>query len=289
MTAPMLMTQHPTEELLAAFVDDRLDTATRAPVIEHLTSCGECREIVLMSTEFQNEPVPVVHGNFGARRWMAAIGGLAAAAVIGLMVVPPMFDPGVDDLQAASRTLKTRPSDGRLAGFAYNAEPSTMRGGPTEDDDFDAKAKLLRIRLDLEESRVPDPHTLGLTRLLTAEKGAKDVSAAVTSMETAYGKARGENRDSIAIDLGAALIAYANWSNHADQNNARALELSNDVLKRHPKRPEALWNRAIALGALNRTDEAKRAWDEYLKVDSDPNSQWAEEAKRHKALLQPDF
>ena len=100
MTTPMLMTEHPTEELLAAFVDDRLDSATRKPVTEHLASCGECREIVLMTTAFQESERKVVHGNFGGRRWMAAMTGLAAAAVIAFIVTPRLFGPGVDDLVA---------------------------------------------------------------------------------------------------------------------------------------------------------------------------------------------
>jgi hypothetical protein len=342
MTTPMLMTEHPTEELLAAFVDDRLDSATRKPVTEHLASCGECREIVLMSTEYQveeelvapvvsdNLPVRLgdaalgnsavtvydrgalatssgetlvvmanpdrhvsVRGTFALRRRIAAIGGLAAAAAIAVMVVQPtsLFGPDVDDLIEASRTLKVRPSAGRFAGgFAHNAEPSNMRGGPKKEEDFGAKAKLLQYRVDLEEKRfpAPDPHVVGLTRLLTAEKGAKDVSSAVTLLESAYRETRGE-RDSIAIDLAAALIAYARWSGNPDQNDARALELSNDVLKRQPKSPEALWNRAIALESLNRDTEALRAWDDYLKVDSAPDSPWAQEAAQHKSRITSGF
>ena len=53
MTAPMLMTHHPTEETLAAYVDDSFEPTNRKEVTEHLASCGECREIVLMATEFQ--------------------------------------------------------------------------------------------------------------------------------------------------------------------------------------------------------------------------------------------
>ena len=65
MTAPMLMTDCPTDETLAAYVDDRLDAATRLKVTEHLATCGDCRELVMMASDFQAEtempaPEPVV-------------------------------------------------------------------------------------------------------------------------------------------------------------------------------------------------------------------------------------
>jgi hypothetical protein len=47
--------------------------------------------------------------------------------------------------------------------------------------------------------------------------------------------------------------------------------------------PEALWNRAVAIESLSPKDTALRAWDDYLKVDS--NSQWAKEALERKAEL----
>ncbi|MDP9194412.1 MAG: zf-HC2 domain-containing protein [Acidobacteriota bacterium] len=285
MTTPMLMTQHPTEEVLAAYVDDQLDSAARSEVTEHLVSCGECREIVLMATEYQaNEASNVRQGSFG-RPWLAAA-ALAVAASIAVIVVKPVrvFGPNVEDLVAASRGLSTRPSMGRLAGdFAYSDAPSIMRGGREEKEEG-ARWRLLRMRLDVEEAIFPNSHVRGLTLLLTAEKGKEDPSAAVSLLESAYEKARGEERDSIAIDLAAALIAYASWSNQPHENYSRALDLSNDVLKRNPASAEALWNRATALDRLNRNSEATWAWDAYLKVD--PNSQWSEEAKRHKALLQ---
>lgn len=281
MTTPMLMTEHPTEELLAEYIDDRLDAPTREPVTDHLATCGECREIMLMSMAFQESERKVVHGG---RRWMAAIGGLAAAAVIAVIVTPRLFGPSVDDLVAASEGMSRRVSDGRFAGgFAHTAEPSTMRGGDKESADFGAKAELLKIRIELEKTK-RDPHALGLVRLLTAEDGGRDVRDAVDALEIAYRHARGEERDAVAVDLAAALIAYSRWSGHDKSDNTRALELSNDVLKRQPKLPEALWNRAVALASLNRDDEALRAFDDYLNVDS--TSKWAEEATIRKGRIE---
>ncbi len=297
MTTPMLMTEHPTEELLAAFVDDRLDSATREPVTEHLTSCGECREIVLMSTEYQmdEETANVIRGNFGARRWMAAIGSLAAAAAIAVMVVQPssLFGTNIDDLKAASQSLPKRQSEGRLAGFAYSAEPdSVTRGGndksqldKSENDELAAKAKLLGIRADLADEKSPDPHVVGVSTLLIAEE-RDGFSEAVADLKKAHEQVRGADRDTIAIDLAAALIAKARWSGDEDYRNA--LRLSEDVLTRK-RSPEALWNRAVAIQALSDKDQALRAWDDYLTVDNDPDSPWAKEAMKRQADLKRDF
>ena len=292
MTTPMLTTEHPTEEQLAAFVDDRLDSATREPVTEHLTSCGECREIVLMAAAYQmdEETENVIRGNFGARGWMAAIGGLAAAAAIAVMVVQPssLFGTDIDDLKAASQSLPKRQSEGRLAGFAYSAEPdSVKRGGndKSEDDELAAKAKLLGIRADLADEKSPDPHVVGVSTLLIAEE-RNGFSEAVADLKKAHQQARGADRDTIAIDLAAALIAKARWTGDEDYRNA--LRLSEDVLTRK-RSPEALWNRAVATQALSDKDQALRAWDDYLTVDDDPGSPWAKEAMKRQADLKRDF
>jgi tetratricopeptide (TPR) repeat protein len=247
---------------------------------------------VLMSTAYQmdEESANVTPGNFGARGWMAAIGGLAAAAAIAVMVVQPssLFGTDIDDLKAASQSLPKRQSEGRLAGFAYNAEPdSVKRGGNDkgEDDGLAAKAKLLHIRADLAGEKSPDPHVVGVSTLLIAEERA-DFSEAVADLKKAHEQARGADRDTIAIDLAAALIAKARWS--GDEDYRDALRLSEDVLTRK-RSPEALWNRAVATQALSDKDQALRAWDDYLMVDNDPGSPWAKEAMKRQAELKRDF
>jgi hypothetical protein len=294
MTTPMLMTAHPTEELLAQYIDDRLDSSTREPVTDHLASCGECREIVLMTAAFQNESVPVPHGNFGGRRWMAAVAGLAAAASIALIVVRPiwLFGYRVDDLVAASQEVPERTSKGRLAGgFPYAAEPKTNRGVSGEVDlennDFAEKMKLYEIAADIAERNAKgksvDPHVEGLSTLLIA-KTRPEFDAAVRNLERALAPAHGAERDAIATDLAASLIGRARWSGN-DDDYRYALRLSNDVLTRKQS-PEALWNRAIATEALYAKAAALRAWDDYLKIDSD--SPWAKEAMEHKDDLNRD-
>jgi hypothetical protein len=316
----MLMTQHLTEETLAAYIDDRLDSATREPVTQHLASCGECREIVLMTTAYQvdEDSAKVTHGSFGGSWSMAAMGGVAAAAAIVVIAVQSnsfffkdLFErvrqasvqtwtltknavtPGthIEDLRGASRSQPKRVSIGRLDGFAYQQKPDgAKRGGEDGEAGLDlSNPELLNIAVDveadLEKGKSPDPHVVGLVALLIGKDG-KAFSDAAAKLEVAHQKARGAERDSIAIDLAAALIAKAGWSGD-DAAYRRALELSNDVLKRKPGNPEALWNRAVAIEAVSAKDMALRAWDDYLKVDS--KSQWAQEATQYKSRLESDF
>jgi tetratricopeptide (TPR) repeat protein len=286
----MLMTEHPTEDLLAAFADDELDPTARLEVTEHLASCGDCKEIVVMNTAFQASEGNVKHRTFGARQW-AAVGGLAAAAAIAVITLRPsaLSDPRIDDVVAASRSLSNRPTLGRLTGgFPYKEKAGTNRGpGDQADDQAGDKLVqqlgLLGIAEKLENQKSPDPHVLGLTTLLLAAK-EPDLNAAVAALNTAYAKANGEDRDLVAVDLAAALLARGAWRGDANDNK-RALELSDDVLK-HRQLPEALWNRAVALEFLQRDPEAVQAWGRYLEVD--PNSEWAGEAARRKADLESD-
>lgn len=277
MTAPMLMTDCPTEETLAAYLDDRLDAATRRKVTEHISSCGECRELVLMATDFQQTETPakVVSGKFG---WFAPAAGLAAAAVIAIFVLRPAFvyGPDINDVMSAYAVVERRPSAGRGALEVEHKEMvATYRG--KEDDGF-GHAELLGIAADAKDSRVR-----GVALLLNATK-REDYDAAVTELEAAHRQAGNENRDEIAIDLANALIGRARWT--GDEDFKRALLLSDAVWKRK-QTPAAAWNRAVALESLDQKTDAQKtdaisAWNDYLKLD--PSSPWAEEARRRQAL-----
>lgn len=280
MTTPMLMTQHPTEELLAAFVDDRLDSATRKEATKHLASCGECREIVLVATDYQvsEETSNVRTGTFGGRGWMAAAAGLAAAAAITVFVVQP-FRLDREEVIADYQDLPRRSSIVRLQGdLKYREAVAITRSGAKKPEQ-EGTARLWGAAERAEKER--NLHLLGLSMLLLADDSV-GLTSAVTDLETAYAKVQGADRDVIANDLVAALVARANWT--GDQKDViRALELVDDVLKRN-RSPELLWNRAVALGSID-SERAIAAWDDYLKIDS--TSQWAEEAKTHKARLAP--
>lgn len=272
MTAPMLMTDCLTEETLAAYVDDRLDAATRLKVTEHLASCGDCRELVMMTTDFQAE-TKVVPGSFG---WVAAA-GLAAAAVLAIVMLRPAFvyGPDVKAVMAAYAGVERRPSAGRGAREIEHKEVvATLRG---ETDDSPGHLELFTIAVDTK-----DPHIRGLALLLNATK-REDYDGAIVELEAAHKNAEDDERNAISIDLANALIGRARWTGDVDFK--RALLLSDEVWKRK-ELPSAAWNRAIALGSLGRKAEAISAWNDYLNLDG--NSEWAKEARKLQADLNAD-
>jgi tetratricopeptide (TPR) repeat protein len=284
MITPVTMTHCPTEETLAAFIDDRLDATARLEVTSHLVECADCREIVMMADDFRapaegDAPSNVVVAPFARPRWIAAALALAAALAIAFWLLPTRFlgATDMDALVAAADALPYRPSVGRLAGgFPYKEPKRVMRGGEAEND-LAQKQKLYDALLDLEGST--NLHALGVGKLLQDEK---TIDEAVSLLDRAWNDAQGEDRDRIAVDLAAALIARGRRRG-SSEDHQRALALSTEVWNR-TRLPEAAWNRAAALEQLSRKDEAIRAWDDYLRVDA--TSDWAKEATERKNDLQ---
>jgi len=63
------------------------------------------------------------------------------------------------------------------------------------------------------------------------------------------------------------------------QDIAKALAITERVIAADPSLAEGWFNRASAFEQMFMFDEARRAWQEYLRLDS--NSGWAAEARRH--------
>ena len=77
-------------------------------------------------------------------------------------------------------------------------------------------------------------------------------------------------------DLSAAYLARAAVSNQP-QDFTKAVTMADRAVKLDPRLAEAWFNRACGLERLSLSDEAKRAWQDYLKVDA--TSEWASEAR----------
>jgi tetratricopeptide (TPR) repeat protein len=293
MTAPVLELHHPDDETLAAFVDDRANDETREKVIEHMTLCAVCRETVLISTEIAMEEAMeqakvVPHRRAG--RWIAP---LAAAAAIGgaVMFVPQVRESvfGVSPavLAEPAADLKRRTTPGRFAVALPYTRHWVDRGGTAEEKDATAKVLIRGIHGNNEQALRPDPRTSGVAQALVAEK-YQDFSAAIADLKKALSDAGGAERDAIALDLAAALLARDLYrpvndggvnvgkDQDAHPDAQKAYDLAQDVWSR-TKSPDAAWNLAAALQALGRDKEAIAAWQTYLKLD--PNSEWSTEAR----------
>jgi tetratricopeptide (TPR) repeat protein len=101
-----------------------------------------------------------------------------------------------------------------------------------------------------------------------------DLDAAATALESA---ARARPRNSrFESDLAAAYLARAKARNDL-QDAQRALDAADRALARDPRLFEALYNRALALETLGRSDDARTAWRQYVALE--PDSQWRAEAQ----------
>jgi tetratricopeptide (TPR) repeat protein len=79
-------------------------------------------------------------------------------------------------------------------------------------------------------------------------------------------------------DLSVAYLARAERTDDQD-DLLRALAAADRSLSADPRLAEALFNRAIALERLSRTQEAIEAWTSAQQ--NDPQSPWADEARSH--------
>jgi tetratricopeptide (TPR) repeat protein len=269
----MLMIDHPTEQTLAAFVDDRLDSAARLDVTEHLANCGECQEIVMTAVDYQTSD-NVTTGWFGGKRRIAAVAAaIAVAAGLSVVFLPSMLRAEIDDVIAATKSVDERPGPGRLAAMSYKKDATNRGVPPTDPLEVDPYTKLHIIRPDLR-----DAHAQGVATLMLAE-GPLDLQDAIRLLEKARKEAPDDDR--VANDLAAAHIALGAWTSDRKELE-RALALSEELWKRK-RTAEAAWNRAEALQLLKRDEEALQAWDAYLALD--PASPWAREAEREKGNL----
>jgi hypothetical protein len=106
-----------------------------------------------------------------------------------------------------------------------------------------------------------------------------DSRQAVQNLEAA--SAAKPNSAAFLSDLAAAYLADARI-NDDPYSRVKSLEAAENAVTLDPKLPEALFNRALALESLFLRNQARSAWDGYLKIDA--KSGWAQEAKAHKAV-----
>lgn len=292
MSTPMTMTNCPSEETLAAFIDGRLDPESRRSVVEHMTTCPDCYAIVSAGWDLQAaevvaaEPAPVVRGRFGRPAFYAA--ALAAAVASFVFLYPPLHDlafppkAGIEVLVEASEKLPNRAVEGRVVGgFPYRKHPVPRGKQEEEDENF----TLLVAAGNVEAAAAKNPteenrHVLAIARLMI--KHSRD---AVELLEALLREKTGKTDLSEAIaattDAGLLTDLSAAWLARGDttpQSNDASLAM--EAAKRAwtlGKTPEAAWNLAVAAQRLGHDQEAIGRWEQYLVLD--PSSSWATEAR----------
>lgn len=294
MTAPAETTMNcPSEETLAAFVDGRLDGEARRRVVEHMASCGECRDIAVMTAEIVSAERPVGDApnvkRFTPRAAFGTGAALAAAALV--IVFGPMLRDGVggatgiDTLIKASSTIDRRPVDGRLTGFPYLPEPTVLRGGD-EASNTTMNLAVAQVLADADgKSSVQSLHAAGIAQLFEGKPNdavrtlelAVQRSASADDLRSAIETTRSA---ALLSDLSAAYYARSKATGAATDVTA-ALDAANRAWQLE-QTPEIAWNRALALSHYSGGDAA---WDDFLRINTDPA--WREEAERRKRALNP--
>jgi CHAT domain-containing protein/tetratricopeptide (TPR) repeat protein len=287
-----IMTNCPTEEILAAFIDGRLDHDARGRVVEHVAECGECRSTIIIASNLSRAALTsdrstVIH--FTARKaFTAAAAAFAAAAIVIVLFGPALremvlpADGGIEALVKASQGLETQPFEGRLSGGFPAKRPKRVTRGSGADS---APLGLLAAAATIEEatakSRSADNlHALGMSLLLLGKyddaiKTLEEALVADAHADDFIDALSRSKNVALLIDVSAAYQARGRHRNRTE-DFVVALEAAERAWSLK-KTPEAAWNRALAIESLPMRGDALSAWNDYLALDS--TSAWADLAR----------
>jgi tetratricopeptide (TPR) repeat protein len=263
-----------------AFADGDLSAEEAGAFRAHLGTCARCQEELEDVLQLQalgarlaaEAPrTPAVEGSrprafrpaWSLRRTKlaaAAVGGLLAVA-LNLLVLregppepPESLGPGALAL-APTRTLEARLSHPGAA--AYRPYGVSRSGGQ-------APLELVPLETLVRLEQAGDFHGVATGHLLRGEP------------EKARAQLQRAGR-SPQVDSDKAVLALARGE------PAEALRLLDGVLQAHPRHPQALWNRALALHALGREAEAAEAFRQVAAL-GEPG--WSEEARERAEALE---
>lgn len=208
-------------------------------------------------------------------------GGLALVVVAVMIASFFLFRAENRDELANLKDIyrKERPVEPRLTNFEY-APLSVTRGENRDDASKNAleleKTKFLKAVVD--DPNAVNFHTLGVFYLTQ-----QDYRSAIENLEKAVKLA--ENTSAFHNDLGSAYFELAKSTReskllnlgHANEAFSRAIELDPNLL-------EAVFNKALTLQEIPLKDRAREIWQLYLQKD--PNSKWAQDARKHLEQLE---
>ena len=173
------------------------------------------------------------------------------------------FDKGMAALQTGYR--ERRPIEPRISTLSYLPFPLTRGSAVDDQRKEDFRRAELHFAQAVREKPTPDAHhALGKAYLAQGK-----FDEAIREFEQSLSGSR--NPAQVYNDLGVAWLEKNEFNRSLDSFN-KALQLDGNSL-------EALFNRALCYEKQSRTDDAKAAWNEYLKHDSTSN--WAYEARQH--------
>jgi tetratricopeptide (TPR) repeat protein len=279
-------------EMLAAYIDKRLTPEQRAAVEAQLASDPDSYALLVESMkaldalEGEQRALPFVASKKPSMQRLAFAAGILAAAATIVFVV--RLDPewlarwSGRSSSAASQLVSAvgseRLIDARLSGDFKYAPPSSSNRGT--DVDVQENLALLDAAVAAQAAANNAPTAANLHAWGTAQLLLRRLDDAIITLEQASRKSANA---SVLTDLSAAYLERSKRADARPSDLQNALEAVDRALA-NQRGLAALFNRALALEALHRTDEALTAWRSYLAVDAE--SGWAEEAKLHIKTLE---
>lgn len=213
---------------------------------------------------------------------------LAGFAVIAMVAATSWFaffrGPGADEVTASLNLAfkLQRPFKARVSGLDY-APVGTIRGGDSGKVDRRALDKAADLARDAALAR-ETAETLRNEGRVFLLKGEFD--RAIDSLEKA--KSLTPQNAEIWNELGAAQLGQGDLLPQTDAKGselrAKALVNFDKAIELDPKLLPAYFNRALCLQGMSLPDQAKQAWQEYLKRDE--TSPWATEVRQYLGQIQ---
>jgi CHAT domain-containing protein len=259
-------------ETLAAFAAGVLDATTRAPVVAHLETCGDCTAAVLSANEYLREEQSARRAPVRWQWWLP----IAAALLIAIVAVPLLRRH--DD--ALSQLVRLAPGSARIVeprlygGFAWAPYRGPVRAS-------DPSASAARLKLggaagETIERAQSDPsndaqHAAAIALVLVDQP-----TDAIDRLRKITAQSPDDARPW--SDLAAARYAAA-MQLERPSLLPEALAAADAALRIDASSAEALFNRALILERMGLAAVARKAWLRYLEVDS--GSSWATEARAH--------
>jgi hypothetical protein len=115
--AQAIAESHPDAEVLAAFAEQNLADRERADVMEHISACRECRDVIAIALpEIELSTVSAVQvsnrGVFGwpVLRWGALAAGVVIVASVGVVMQLQHSDSNVALIQKSTKVPEAQPS-----------------------------------------------------------------------------------------------------------------------------------------------------------------------------------
>ena len=182
---------------------------------------------------------------------------------------------GLEALAAAYKGR--RPLEARVSGQSY-APFISLRGEAHHPDELaQDRAEKLLLEADNEQSNAASQQALGKFHLMAGSPSKASLY---------FERALKENPDdsSLHSDYGVALLELSQMaapdesSDNTLQYLARSLEQTEIALRLNSNSLEALHNRALVLDRLKLPEQRDKAWQVYLRRETDPS--WSAEASR---------